>query len=74
MAQTTRLPPTIMIDVLLHYPAALLELDVTVTNSKIPDTTFNMYQAWLKTKMTERCDAMIEANNAVGFVYVTHDQ
>ena len=43
MAQTTRLPPTIMIDVLLHYPAALLELDVTVTNSKIPDTTFNMY-------------------------------
>lgn len=53
---------------------AFLELDVAASNSRILDVLFDMLQVWIKLKPTERCAALIEANNVVGLVYITHNQ
>ena len=62
-----------MAEALLYHPVALAELEVTATNSRPPDVTYNIFWEWLKISPTERHVALVQANDIAGVIYWDND-
>ena len=62
-----------MVEALLYHPVALAELEVTVTNSRPPDVTYNIFREWLKMSPMEQHVALVQANDVAGVIYWDDD-
>ena len=62
-----------MSDALLYHPMALAELELTVTNSRPQDMSYNISREWLKMLSIERHTVFVQVNDISGVTYWDSD-